>query len=177
LVPDALILDHWDLLAEGALRGPVLDLACGDGHNGLFAAERGFSVVLADLSESSLENAGVEAAHVKGDVTLWHVDLETGRDNPLRVEAYGVILVFRYLYRPLMPCIKKGLAVGGVLFYETFTVEQPRFGRPKNPDHLLNPGELLDWFKEWKVIHHFEGIKDRPKRAIAQIVCRKAEVL
>jgi SAM-dependent methyltransferase len=176
LGPDALLLDHWDLLAEGARRGPVLDLACGDGHNGLFAAERGCPVILADLSESSLKKAGNRAKGVKGDVTLWHVDFEKGSDNPLRVEAYGVILVFRYLHRPLMPCIKKGLAGGGVLFYETFTTKQRRFGKPTNPDFLLNPGELLDWFKEWKVVHHFEGIKDQPKRAIAQIVCVKPEM-
>jgi tellurite methyltransferase len=175
LAPDALLLDHWDLLAEGTLRGPVLDLACGDGHNGLFAAEKGCPVILADLSQSALNNAGLTAERKKGDVTLWHVDLEKGDDNPLPLEAYGVILVFRYLHRPLMPCVKKALAGGGVLFYETFTVEQPQFGKPKNPDFLLNPGELLDWFKEWKVIHYFEGIKDHPKRAIAQIVCRKME--
>lgn len=176
MAPDALLLDHWDLLAEGARRGPVLDLACGDGHNGLFAAERGCPVILADVSEAALKRAGAEAEHAAGKVTLWHVDLETGEGNPLSVESYGVILVFRYLHRPLMPCIRKGLAGGGVLFYETFTIEQPRFGRPRNPDHLLNPGELLDWFKEWKVVHHFEGIKDQPKRAVAQMVCVKPEM-
>jgi hypothetical protein len=133
-------------------------------------------VILADLSESSLEKAGSKAKDVNGDITLWHVDLEKGSDNPLRLEAYGVILVFRYLHRPLMPCIKKALAGGGVLFYETFTAEQPRFGKPTNPDFLLNPGELLDWFKGWKVVHHFEGIRDQPKRAIAQIVCMKPEM-
>lgn len=176
MAPDALLLDHWDLAAEASLRGPVLDLACGDGHNGLFAAEKGCSVILADLSESALKNAGRAAEGKKWDVALWHVDLEKRDDNPLRLEVYGVILVFRYLHRPLMPCIKKALAAGGMLFYETFTVEQSRFGKPKNPDHLLNPGELLDWFKGWKVIHYFEGIKDHPKKAIAQIVCRKPEM-
>lgn len=176
MAPDPLLLDHWILLEAGARRGPILDLACGDGHNGLFAAEKGFPVVLADRSESALKNAGIEAEGLKGDVKIWQVDLEKRDENPLRSEAYGVILVFRYLHRPLMPCIKKALVPGGVLFYETFTAEQPRFGRPKNPDHLLNPGELLDWFKEWKVVHYFEGIKENPKRAIAQIVCVKPEM-
>lgn len=175
MVPDALLLDHWDLLAEGSLKGPVLDLACGDGHNGLFVAEKGFPVILADLSESALRNAGVAAERKKAQVTLWQVDLEKGDDNPLRSEAYGVILIFRYLHRPLMPCVKKALATGGALFYETFTVQQPRFGKPLNPAFLLNPGELLDWFREWKVIHYFEGIKDHPKRAVAQMVCVKPE--
>ena len=173
MAPDALLLDHWDLLEAGARRGLVLDLACGDGHNGLYAAEKGFSVILADRSESAMKKAAIEAKRVKGEVTRWQVDLEKGDENPLPSDAYGVILVFRYLHRPLMPCIKKALAAGGVLFCETFTLEQPQFGKPKNPDFLLNPGELLDWFKGWKVIHHFEGITDHPKRAIAQIVCVK----
>lgn len=175
MAPDALLRDHRHLLSEGATRGPVLDLACGDGHNGLFAAEMGCSVILADVSEAALKRAGAEAEHVAGRVTLWHVDLETGEGNPLSAEAYGVILVFRYLHRPLMPCIKKGVAGGGVLIYETFTVEQPRFGKPVNPDFLLTPGELLDWFKDWKVVYHFEGITEHPQRAIAQIVCVKPE--
>jgi tellurite methyltransferase len=175
VAPDDLLLDHWDFLVEGARRGPVLDLACGDGHNGLSAAEKGWTVILADLSESALRKAELAAKRLQGEVTIWHVDLETGNDNPLRPEGYGVVLVFRYLHRPLMPCIKKALVRGGVLFYETFTAEQSRFGKPKNPDHLLNSGELLEWFKEWTVIHHFEGFKYRPRRAIAQIVCIKPE--
>jgi tellurite methyltransferase len=173
VAPDDLLFDHRDLLTEGALIGPVLDLACGDGHNGLFAAEKGCAVVLADVSESALKKAELAAQRSERDVTLWHVDLEKGQDNPLPLEVYGVILVFRYLHRPLMPCIKKAMARGGVLFYETFTIEQSRFGKPKNPDHLLNPGELLEWFKEWTVVHYFEGIKGHPQKAIAQIVCVK----
>lgn len=175
MAPDALLLDHWDLAAEGALKGPVLDLACGDGHNGLFAAEKGFSVVLADLSEAALESAGRAAERVKGHVTIWRLDLEEGESDPLLPESYGVIMVFRYLHRPLIPCIKKALVPGGVLLYETYTVDQSQFGKPKNPDHLLNPGELLDWFKEWKVVYYFEGIKHHPKKAIAQIVCMKPQ--
>ncbi len=57
--------------------------------------------------------------------------------------------------------------------YETFTVEQPRFGKPRNPDFLLNPGELLQLFKDWELIHSFEGIKENPRRAVAQLLCRK----
>jgi tellurite methyltransferase len=176
LAPDSLLLAHWDLLADGVLKGPVLDLACGDGRNGLFLAEKGMPVVLADVSEAALEKAGASARQKNLNVTLWRVDLEKEGENPLKVGSCGVILVFRYLHRPLMPCIKKALIRGGVLIYETFTVDQPRFGKPHNPHFLLEQGELFDWFKEWQVIHYFEGIVDQPKRAIARIVCRKPEL-
>jgi len=52
-------------------------------------------------------------------------------------------------------------------------VDQPQFGKPHNPEHLLKPGELMTWFGEWDIIHYFEGIKQNPPRAIAQMVCRK----
>jgi hypothetical protein len=61
----------------------------------------------------------------------------------------------------------------GVLIYETYTVRQPQFGKPHDPDFLLKPEELRDWFVDWEIIYYFEGIKENPKRAIAQIVCRK----
>jgi hypothetical protein len=28
-------------------------------------------------------------------------------------------------------------------------------------------------FADWEIIHYFEGIKENPTRAVAQIVCRK----
>jgi tellurite methyltransferase len=101
------------------------------------------------------------------------VDLEREGIDPLPQDSYGGILVFRYLHRPLIPSIRKALGKGGILIYETFTVEQPKFAKPHNPDFLLKPGELHHWFEDWDIIHAFEGIKDDPKRAVAQIVCRK----
>jgi tellurite methyltransferase len=106
-------------------------------------------------------------------IKFWQVDLERKGINPLPEELCGGILVFRYLHRPLIASMKKALKKGGILVYETFTVEQPKFGKPHNPDFLLKPGELHKWFEDWTIIHSFEGIKDNPKRAVAQIVCRK----
>ena len=40
---------------------PILDLACGDGHNGIFLALKGFSVVLTDSSGEALNQAKVNA--------------------------------------------------------------------------------------------------------------------
>ncbi len=49
----------------------------------------------------------------------------------------------------------------------------PAMAPPHNPDFLLKPGELSGWFKDWQVIHYFEGLLENPQRAMAQIVCRK----
>ena len=171
--PASLLLAHAHLFTAHAFQGTVLDLACGDGHNGLFLVQKGLSVVLADRSDDALQRAR-KAAQERGlDVDIRRVDLEMQGVNPLDRDTYGGIIVFRYLHRPLIPFIKKALTGGGIIMYETYTIEQPRFGKPLNPDFLLKPGELRDWFKGWNLIHYFEGIKHEPDRAVAQIVCQK----
>ena len=106
-----------------------------------------------------------------------HVYLEREDVNPLPEDSYGAVLVFRYLHRPLIPFIKKALRNSGLLLYETFTVEQRRFGKPQDPGFLLRPGELLKMFEHWEIVHYFEGIMENPTRAVAQLVCRKPTVL
>jgi tellurite methyltransferase len=173
LYPAQLLLKHLDLFTQNPLPGPVLDLACGDGHNGIFLAQQGIPIICCDRSAEALAKAR-ELAQEKGlSLQFWQVDLEEKGVNPLPEEAYGGILVFRYLHRPLIPCIKKALRSGGLLIYETFTMDQPRFGKPHNPDFLLQPGELKGWFADWEIFFYFEGLKEDPPRSMAQIVCRK----
>lgn len=171
--PDELLTKYSYLFSDDLKDYPVLDLACGDGHNGIYLASRGLSVVLADRSEEALSQAGLNARAAGVTVRFWQVNLEQDGVNPLEGLTFSAILVFRYLHRPLIPCIAKSLKQGGILMYETFTAEQARFGKPKNPNHLLKAGELLSWFQDWEVIHAFEGIVSAPPKAVARLVCRK----
>jgi tellurite methyltransferase len=173
LKPAHLLVEHSGLFLEKNLPGPVLDLACGEAHNSIFLALKGVKVISGDLSSESLQRAGELAAECGAEISVWQVDLESEGINPLPEHVYGAILVFRYLHRPLIPCIKKALRNGGLLLYETFTVEQLRFGKPRNPDYLLQPGELRHMFADWEIIHYFEGIKENPIRAVAQLITRK----
>jgi tellurite methyltransferase len=172
----ALLTRFSSLLEDGKLEGPVLDLACGTGENGLFVAGLNLPVILADRSPEALDVARASALERGLEPRFWEVDLEAG-GNRLEEEYYRAILVFRYLYRPLIPCIRKAIRVGGILIYETFTSEQPKYGKPHNPEFLLQPGELADWFEDWHVIHYYEGLLENPQRAMAQIVCRKPGAL
>lgn len=172
-MPAELLLEHLNLFTEGKLPGPVLDLASGDCHNGIFLAGHNLSVVCWDKSPEALARARQLAAEKGVSIECRQVDLERQGINPLPEDHYGGILIFHYLHRPLLHCIRKSLKTGGILVYETFTIHQSPFGKPHNPDHLLHPGELKTWFADWEIIHYFEGVKDRPKRAVAQIVCRK----
>ncbi len=171
--PDELLTKYSYLFSAEPKNYPVLDLACGDGHNGIFLASKGLSVILADQSEEALNQARLNAQKAGISAEFWQVDFERGEVNPLEGRTFSAVLVFRYLHRPLISCIRKSLKQGGILIYETFTTEQARFGKPKNPDHLLKAGELLSWFKSWEVIYDFEGIIGSPPKAIARLVCRK----
>ena len=98
-----------------------MDLACDEAHNSIFLALKGVEVISCDLSSEALKRAGELATEWGAEITVWQVDLEPEGDNPLPERTYGAILVFRYLHRPLIPCIKKALRNGGLLLYETFT--------------------------------------------------------
>jgi tellurite methyltransferase len=172
LEPSSLLVRFIDLFRSD-LPGSVLDLACGECHNGIYVAQRGLEVICCDRAAERLDEAGMLAEENGVRVAVWEADLEVPGVNPLPKEVYGAILVFRYLHRPLIPGIRKALRRGGLLLYETYTADQSRFGKPSNPDFLLQEGELLKWFEDWEIIHYFEGIKEEPRRAIAEIVCRK----
>ncbi len=171
--PDDLVARFAGLFRSDRIPGPILDLACGDGHNGIFLAKQGPEIILADRSAAALEAAAQNAAAAGISFRLWQVDLELPGTNPLPESAYGGILVFRYLHRPLIPCIQKCLRPGGILCYETFTRDQQRLGKILNPDHLLAHGELPGWFLSWEILYSFEGTISNPERAVAQLVCKK----
>jgi hypothetical protein len=117
-----------------------------------------------------VDNA-LEAARASGVKVNAHVaDLE---DNfQIDTGSYDVIICFHYLHRPLIPQIKKGLPVGGMVVYETFITDQAKFGKPKNPDHLLQHNELLDMFRHFRCLRYREGIIE-PGKAVAGILAEK----
>jgi SAM-dependent methyltransferase len=126
---------HWaDLLPRG---GRVLDVACGGGRHARLLAGRGHPVEAVDRDPALL----AEVAQVPGVVTRC-ADLEGG-PWPYAGERFAGIVVVNYLHRPRLPHLLAALAAGGVLIYETFAAGNERYGRPANPDFLLQPGELL----------------------------------
>ena len=122
------------LVAAGAR---VLDLACGHGRHARFFAARGNHVVAVDRDVAALAAlAGEERIETRS------LDLEAGR-WPLPGERFDAIVVANYLHRPLFPSLLAALADDGVLIYETFARGNEAYGRPANPDFLLERDELL----------------------------------
>lgn len=171
--PDRLLERYLHLFLQADLPGPIIDLAGGDCHNGIYLAKHGLPVWCCDLSAEALEQAALRAEREGAAIRTWQKDLEVAGTDPLPEDFFGGILVFRYLHRPLMANIRTALKSGGILIYETYTRAQERFGKPSNPNHLLEAGELYGFFQDWRIFHYFEGLEDAPPRAIAQLVCRK----
>ncbi|MEX0617724.1 MAG: methyltransferase domain-containing protein [Pseudohongiellaceae bacterium] len=164
------------LLKQNNTGAKCLDLACGQGRNGLWLARRNLPVVFADRDAEALRRVrgALDLEHLHGEI--WQVDFEKeAEENPLAVRgaAFDAIVVFNYLHRPLIPAIRNSIRPGGLIVYETFTAKQALFGRPRNPDYLLRPGELQTFFQGWSIIYSNEGETVNPRRAFASIIARK----
>jgi SAM-dependent methyltransferase len=169
LEPDPWLVKILPLLPA---TGQVLDLACGNGRNALFLAEKGFSVTALDYSGEGLEQLGREAARRRLAVATRRVDLEC--EPTLPVAACDLVIDFFYLHRPLLPQLRQAVRPGGMAVLRTFSSAGPFPGGPENPAFILAPGELLDLFAGWEILLHEEGLEPSKKGgALAGIVARK----
>ena len=160
-------MENVALLPEGR----VLDIAMGGGRNAVFLAGKGFDVEGVDISSAYVNQAlalaeqnGIHLKARPADLTNKEYRIESGN--------YDVIICFNYLQRSLIPRIKEGLRHGGMVVYETYTIDQAQFGRPKNPDYLLKHNELLNMFRDFRCLRYHEGIVDE-RKAVAGLVALK----
>ncbi len=164
--PAQFLVENVEVLPKGRL----LDVAMGSGRNAIYLANIGFEVEGVDISPEAVSNA-LEAARKAGVTIKAQVaDLEKGFH--IKREAYDVVICFNYLQRSLIPQIKDGLRQGGMVVYETFIVDQARFGKPKNRDYLLEHNELLDMFHDFRCLRYREGIIGN-RIAVASIISQK----
>ena len=168
ITPSQFLVENIDLLPNGR----VLDVAMGSGRNALYLAQRGFQVTGVDISNEAIDLALENAKEYSVDFEALAGDLEG--DYQIDKESYDVIICFNYLHRSLMPKIKAGIRPGGMIVYETYLVDQPRFGKPRNPDFLLRHNELLDIFRDFRCLRYREGIVEN-RKAVAGIVAEKID--
>lgn len=195
-------------------RGRALDVACGAGRNAIFLASEGYRVEAMDISSVALERASRRAQEEGLEVRWIEADLERiarahierppapqGARSPIpeRREgdgarfasatgiprgAYRLVVVARFLDRPLIPHLIDALAPGGYLIYDHHYIVPAvagglaRVGGPPSIRFRARPNELLDRFRDLRIIHYEEGIIEDPDQramALARLVACKGD--
>jgi SAM-dependent methyltransferase len=145
--------------------GRVLDLAAGAGRHTRLLLDMGFRVTAIDRDIAGLRPLAGDKCDIRA------IDLETGTpESALMPPAGGFdgIVVTNYLHRPLFAPIAAALALDGMLIYETFAVGNERFGRPRNPEFLLRPGELIAAFSSLSILAFEAGEVSLPRPSVVQ---------
>lgn len=161
--PIQFLVDNVHLLPKGR----ALDLAMGEGRNGVYLATQGFDVLGLDISAKGLNKAHRLAERQNVKIETRVVDLE---NYQLQRDAFEVVLCTYYMQRDLFDQIKLALRPGGMAVIETYNVDYLRYARfPKK--YLLEPNELLEIFKDFKIIRY--QAYDDGKEAYSSIIAQK----
>jgi tellurite methyltransferase len=150
-----------------AKNGKALDIAGGEGRNSVFAASNGYDVICLDISENGLRKAQALAQEKNTKITTVLVDLDSGA---LKENEYDLVLCFNFLDRNLFSGIRKTLKSGGLLFYETFTLDHLEHSSFKK-EWVLEANELLHEFSGFRILRYQEV--NQNSKAFASMVAQK----
>jgi SAM-dependent methyltransferase len=152
------------LVPQGAA---VLDLACGAGRHARLFLERGHPVTALDV-----DVRGLDDLRQHPQLAIVQADLEDGSPWPLPGLRFGAVVVTNYLWRPLFEPILDAIEDGGLLLYETFARGNEAYGRPTDPDFLLQPGELIEVVRgRLQVVAYEHGYVESPRPGVKQRLC------
>lgn len=153
--------------------GRVLDVACGSGRHLALALRQGFIATGIDRDCSKArERLARDFGGLPPGADLVEIDLEDGAPFPVPPGACDGLIVTNYLWRPILSGIVEAVEPkAGVLIYETFALGNERFGKPKNPDFLLKPGELIAAVAGRLVPLAYEHVTLRDPDRVVQRIC------
>lgn len=173
IAPTPWLVDNFNSLPKGL----ALDIAMGNGRNAIYLATRGFDVDGVDVDPDVVAQARAAARRFHAPIRAIIGNVEDGT-YIIPLEAYDVIVVFNFLHRPLFRDIRDGLKPRGVVVFQTYLEEQIKFGKPRNPAHLLKRGELAQVFSDFEILRVNERVDSAvpggPPCALAGIVARKS---
>jgi len=140
--PSLILKKFWTL----ASCGKALDIACGNGRNSIFLAQKGFVVDAVDISTVAMN-------HLTGKSPRINVicqDMDTWK---MPQNGYDLIANIRFLDRRLFPIIQQGLKLNGVLIFESFMDGE-------KDKYCLEQNELLRAFQSFRIVYYEEKKAD-----------------
>lgn len=147
--------------------GRVLDLACGAGRESVYLSSLGWRVEGCDVRSDALERAQQLERSCAGacEPIEWKLaDVEEPNFAPNG--QFALIIMFRFLHRPLFERLAEWLCPHGSLVCETFTTtHRERHGKPLKDRFVLLPGEYQRLVKGLRIRHHSEDWRDESHTA------------
>ena len=176
------------LASQAALFRPgqrVLDVACGEGRNSVWLAQRGCEVLGIDVSPLGLKKAQRLAEERRVQVAFQQADVRTWDWAPAAFDA--VVCTFIQFAAPSdRQRLFQGFAAtpkpGGVLVLQGYTPKQVEYktGGPPQAEHMYTEGMLREAFSGMQIVHlreHeedlAEGTKHVGRSALIDLVARK----
>lgn len=156
--PNVFIADMHKRLA---LTGNALAIAEGEGRNAVFLAREGMNVTVWDYAESGLNKANKLAEASSVEIRTELVDL--GEAQWTKEQWDEIICVFGHFPKELrtrtLEGVKTAVKPGGYFLTEVYSPYQIpyRSGGPQDPQFLYSPGDFLEAFADWRIVHFFMG--------------------
>jgi len=153
--------------------GDALDLACGRGANAIRMAQAGLRVTAWDWSAVAIERLNSAAREQRVSIAAEVHDVIALPPEPV---SFDLILVGYFLERALAPALMQALRPGGLLMYQTFSVNAVSDNGPSNPAFRLQENELLELFQPLRVrFYREEGRLGNCRSGIRDIAMLVAE--
>lgn len=159
-------------------QSPVLDLGSGQGRHTFFLARKGYEVHALEPSGVACELLAKQAEKETLNIRIFQCGFS---DHAVPSASYSAILVYGLLQilssgerAELLSLLNRWLCPGGYVFITAFSVEDPsmprfrseweetaenQFSGPRGESRFfLKPGEIIELFADYDVVHHWEGM-------------------
>jgi len=167
--PSPFLVREMERIKQLAPGKRALDIACGEGRNSIFLAQRGFVVTGLDISDAGIAK-GTRLADAAGvQVEFRQTDLEGYR----MCERFDLIINFNFLLRDLIPEEVAALTPGGLLLFDTI-MESPDLLANHTPGFLLVRGELARIFAGHNGQIMFEEEVEEGEMPTSRLMFRKS---
>lgn len=159
--------------SQNQARSRALDLGCGGGRDAVYLSQAGWQVTAIEHKLSVLTKAQFLAKQTAQNIEFILGDMTHPDTLPeCWLQQFQLVYGVRILNRALFPKIKQLIAPGGFVVWQTFSAGCEAFGSPKNPNYILQPGELAQTFDDFEIIcDRIEYLPDG--RPVASFIARK----